>query len=96
MDNFICALFEMAFNKMPANVVRYPITGIESTVPANINIHTTVNDEDRYELDDDWNITDKLYLRYPIIGENNITSSAPPISALSGLGGDFGGLGYIL
>ena len=80
-------------NKMPANVVRYPITGIESTVPANINIHTTVNDEDRYELDDDWNITDKLYLRYPIIGENNITSSAPPISALSKMGGDFRGLG---
>lgn len=85
---YIC-IYHVA-NGKPSNTVRYPITGMESNVPARLNIHTTVKDERRYILNDDWQIDEfkEPYHRFPITGEDHVTSSAPPVTAIAGLGAD--------
>lgn len=75
-------------NKYPAEVTRYPVTGIGSTYLTNLYIKTTVNDR-TVELTMD-GVTKTIY-NYPILNENPYNSMSPHYTRLEALGADHDG-----
>ena len=83
------------WNKYPAMITRYPITGAGSIYQSYIYCKTTVDSELRRELDGAWQPiegSDALALEYPVL-ENPvyINSIVPHTTRLAGMGGDFDG-----
>lgn len=84
------SIFELV-GKYPCTVTRDPITGLGSTYPSKVHLITTVNNEIRYELDENWNKTDVVANSFPIAGESFFNSLSPHYSRLARLGADFDG-----
>ena len=77
-------------------VTRYPITGFGSIYPSNVRLITTVKNEPRSELNDDWTQgpPDNLAKRFPIRGQAFFNTMAPNVFHIGGgkgLGADFDG-----
>lgn len=74
-------------------VSRYPITGDGSIYPSVCHIRTTVNTDERWGLDDEWNIDETLHAQaYPILENAKfIDSMSVHPARLGGLGGDHDG-----
>lgn len=83
------------WNKYFTDVVRYPITGDDSTYPSRIYVKSTSVGEIRRELDANWEEMqgdDFLVTEYPKQGLTTYhESESPHPSRLSGLGADFDG-----
>lgn len=81
-----------AWNRYPAVVTRYPITGVGSIYPCMTYVRTTTSSEKRTELDDNWGKMDSTHtaLEFPVPGPY-VKSMAPHPSKLAKLGGDFDG-----
>ncbi len=81
-----------SWNKYPALITRYPITGAGSIYSSYIYCKTTVNSEMRRELDAAWQPIEGdeyLALEYPILEEPvYINSLVPHTTRLDGMGGD--------
>ena len=77
------------WNKTVGFVTRYPVTSKDSIYPSTVYCKTTVKGELRYELDDQWNETDRAALEFPIESIKDHTESMSPHSSkLSTLGAD--------
>lgn len=75
-------------------VTRYPITGVGSIYPSNAYLKTTIQSEERVELDPEtWQPFGKDYVafEYPVLGSSFFNSLAPHPSRLRRLGADFDG-----
>ena len=83
------------WNKYPALITRYPITGAGSIYNSYIYCKTTVNSEMRRELDGAWQPMEGdeyLALEYPVLTDPvYINSLVPHTTRLAGMGGDFDG-----
>jgi len=81
------------WNEFVGFITRYPITGMESIYPSTLYCKTTTIGEKRYELDDDWELTQQAALEYPIFGQPTTyqDSLSIPSVRLAGLGADFDG-----
>jgi len=78
------------------DIVRYPITGDDSTYPSRLYVKSTSVGEIRRELDENWQVVegDDQYLavEFPKFGLTTYhDSESPHPSRLSGLGADFDG-----
>jgi hypothetical protein len=80
------------WNKYPATVTRYPVTGVGSIYPTMLYIKTTTVAERRKELGPNWEAQDETHvaLEFPIPGPY-MKSMSPHSSRLEKLGGDFDG-----
>lgn len=79
------------WNKYPALITRYPVTGLGSIYPSTAYVKTTIKSEIRKELDDNWEPIgdDHIAYEFPITSvETFIDTMAPHLSNLSALGGD--------
>lgn len=80
------------WHKRFADVVRYPITGDESTYPSRIYVKTTSKGEVRRELDSRWLVDEDpeaVALEFPIRTLNTfMDSQAPHPTRLAGMGAD--------
>jgi hypothetical protein len=76
---------------IPCLVTRYPITGYGSIYPSYCYVKSTVSSEVRYELDDNWMITDVIAREFPIRNQPFTNSISVNNSHLSRLGADFDG-----
>lgn len=80
------------WNTHPAEISRYPITGVESTVASFVYVRTTTKSTMKTMLGDMWEPTDLVALEYPERGLNGfIDTLSPSPTRLSGLGADFDG-----
>lgn len=83
------------WTKYYTDIVRYPITGDDSTYPSRIYVRSTSVGEVRYELDENWNLVkdpERLAVEFPKFGLTTYhDSESPHPSRLSGLGADFDG-----
>jgi hypothetical protein len=85
--------------RYPMVNTRYPVAGLGSTYPSIIYVKTTTSADQRYELDDDWNILKfnddnpiKYAYEYPDLSvENFIETASVHVSRLAGLTADFDG-----
>lgn len=82
-----CSLYEGA-DKYPAFFTRYPVAGFGSIYPTQIYLKSTIKSEMRYELNDQWEKTDKIAIQFPIIGEPFVNSMSPHVSHLARLDAD--------
>lgn len=91
----IAELFYITINgyyqRYPALVTRYPITGLGSTYPSKIYVKSTVHAIGLYELDNNWNKTDKYYPEFPLKTEKFYNTISPHPTHLGRLGMDFDG-----
>lgn len=81
------------WNDYYATVTRYPITGVESVVPAKVYVNTTSRADIKYERNDDW-VVDKsrIALEFPRYGlQGFIDTLSPHPTRLSGMMADFDG-----
>ena len=76
---------------IPAYITRYPISSYGSIYPAYTHLKTTLPSEVRYELDDQWQRTDRAARAYPVIGADFFDTIAPHQSHLQRLGLDYDG-----
>lgn len=78
------------FNKYPAFITRYPVTGVGSIYPSKTHLRVTVAFEKRKRLDQDWNLMDDEWTAYefPIQGSAFINSLIPHSAHLKKLGAD--------
>jgi hypothetical protein len=69
-----------AVKETPCLVTRYPVSGYGSIYPSFVYLKTTARSEVRYELDDNWQKTNKIANEFPKYGEAffNSVSPAPP------------------
>lgn len=88
---FFYVVLASILNKHNAVVTRYPISGPGSCQVCKTKVKTTIQDEIRYQLDDEWNISDKIYYSFPILGEKTQEAMSPPVSILGAMGADFDG-----
>lgn len=76
-------------------ITRYPISGPGSCQVTKTKVKTTINDEVRYPLNEDWMLTDlsedHAYLSWPILNEKTQEAMSPPHSVLGAMGADFDG-----
>lgn len=82
------------WNRYPALITRYPITGIGSIFPATSYVKTTIESEVRFELDEQWQRLGPEYQapEFPITSVPAfIDSLAIPTSRVEGAGADFDG-----
>ncbi len=81
------------WNKYPSTITRYPISTIGSIFATSSYTKTTVNGEERWELDDDWSVKGEPYVtsEFPIRGLAFVDSLVPNVSRLSLLGADHDG-----
>lgn len=80
------------WNKIPVNVTRYPVAGEGSIYSSYAYVKTTLAAEVRYELDENWEKTDRVALEYPTFDNAvYIDTIVPHPSRLAGLAGDFDG-----
>lgn len=82
----------LVWNKYPASVTRYPVTGAGSIYPTNVYVRTTTRAERRRELDRNWAPMDDEHvaLEFPIPGPY-MKSMSPHPTRLARLGADFDG-----
>lgn len=84
-------------NEHNAIITRYPISGPGSCQVCKTKVKTSIQDEVRYLLTDDWTlpeisgIDDTPYLSWPILGEKTQEAMSPPHSVLGAMGADFDG-----
>lgn len=80
-------------NNYPVMVTRFPITGLGSIYPSMGYMKTTIKDEVRKELGDDWQPLGDGYVAYsfPVHMENFLDSLVIHPAKLGGLGADFDG-----
>ena len=80
-------------NKAKIFVTRYPITGMGSIYPSNMDVFTTVKSESRTELNDDWTpgSEEMIAPKFPIRSEAWFNTLSPNYMLISGLGADFDG-----
>ena len=88
---FFYVVLAPILNKHNAVVTRYPISGPGSCQVCKTKIKTTIQDEIRYQLDDEWKISDKIYYSFPVLGEKTQEAMSPPVSILGAMGADFDG-----
>lgn len=74
-----------------AVVTRYPVTGEGSTYPCHAYVKTTVNTLSLKELDESWEIGDRVYSEWPKAGMEWIDTMCPSNIRLALLGADFDG-----
>lgn len=84
------------WNDLGVQIVRYPVTGEESSYVSKVFIRTTVKSESRVELTDTWEYPDDVEghtaLVYPIFEpEAYVDSAMVHPHRLGGLGGDYDG-----
>lgn len=81
------------FNEFYTEIVRYPISGTDSTVPCKIYVKTTVQGNVRVELDENWQPTTGVKaLEYPRLDIKTFVSTQSPHSIrLKGYNADFDG-----
>lgn len=92
LEMIYLSAFEV-WNQHPAEISRYPITGVESTVPSFTYVKTTTRSSMKTMLGDDWKpLADKIALEYPERDLHSfIDTLCPHPSRLSGLMADFDG-----
>lgn len=86
-----CSTYPYLNNVHPMTVVRYPIAGIGSTPLTLPYTKTTVKSEVRYELDDNWQKTDKKAVCFPVTGDTWHNSLSPATSLIGPLKADYDG-----
>lgn len=69
-------------------VTRYPVTGLGSIFPSGVYLRSTVKSQVLTELDEAWQVTDKVAQEFPIPGLSFFNSMSPPASHLARLGAD--------
>ncbi len=74
-----------------AIVTRYPVTGEGSTYPCHAYVKTTVNTLTLKELDDSWQVGDRVYNEWPKADMEWIDTMSPSNIRLALLGADFDG-----
>lgn len=84
------------WNNLSVQIVRYPVTGEESSYISKVFVRTTVNSERRVELDENWQRPEDEQSHtatvYPVFNpENYIDSTMVHPHRLGGLGGDYDG-----
>jgi hypothetical protein len=88
---FYTECYEWA-NSTPILITRYPILSARSIFPAMTYLLSTVKDEKRVPLDENWQaVPNKLAPRFPIKGMDTYDSLSPHPVRLVGLGADFDG-----
>ncbi len=87
MELLYHAVFDI-YHKYPIVLSRYPISGIGSIYPSTVYLKTTIESENRVELDDNWSPTDKIAKEFPIYNSSFFNSMSPNFSKLSRLGAD--------
>lgn len=87
-----CSTYE-AMKEIPAFVTRYPITGVGSIYPSMTYMRTTMDTEERQELDESWEIDESKpkAIEFPIRGSVFFDTVSPSFDKLGRLGGDFDG-----
>jgi hypothetical protein len=80
-------------NTIPAYMTRYPVAGMGSVYPSMTYMKTTIQDEVRYEADENWQVNDSSNVchNFPITGASFVNSLSPHSSKLAGLTADFDG-----
>lgn len=86
-----CSTYPVLNGVHPITVVRYPIAGTGSTPLSFPYTKTTVTSEVRYELDDNWQITENKAVCFPMTGDTWHNALSPSTSLLAGLRADFDG-----
>ncbi len=79
------------YKKYPSYVTRYPITGIGSVYPSKMYLKTTIEFEERIELDDDWKPSEHVAKQYPVRASTFFNSMAPSSTRIGKLGADYDG-----
>lgn len=83
------------WSKYFTDIVRYPVTGDDSTYPSRIYVKSTSVGEVRWEMDENWEKQtgdEFMAVEYPKFGLTTYhDSESPHPSRLSGLGADFDG-----
>ena len=74
--------------ELPAFITRYPIAGLGSTYPSFLRVKTTVRDEKRELLGDDWTPTGDTLVSFPKRGESFSNTLSPNIIRYTGMGAD--------
>lgn len=73
-------------------ITRYPVAGLGSTYPSLCYIRTTINSEERYRMDENWQPTEICASAYPVLKDAKFADSlSVHPSRLGGLGGDHDG-----
>lgn len=76
----------------PVFPCRYPVAGEGSSFPSFPYVKTTAISEVRYELDDNWEKTNKVAVSFPLYKHTSFFDTmAPHPSRLAGMAGDFDG-----
>lgn len=75
--------------KVMGFTVRYPITNPYNVRSTSVFLKSTVKDEVRYWLDDNWNKTDIQLRSFPVLNEDTHNSQAVPLASLAASGADF-------
>lgn len=78
-------------NTFPCFVTRYPVISYGGVYPSYVYLKTTVKGEVRYELDDQWEVTKKVAIEFPIRDMEFMNSMSPSPAHLAMLGADFDG-----
>lgn len=86
---YLC-LFDVA-EQYPFFVTRYPVTGVGSIYPSYPYLLTTETSRKLKQLDDEWQITDKVAREYPIVGLSYVNTMIPHPARIKGMGADFDG-----
>jgi hypothetical protein len=82
------------WNRYPALITRYPVTGLGSIYPSTVYVKTTIKSEVRKELGENWEPLGDDYVAYefPISAHPAfIDTMSPHLSRLAALGADFDG-----
>lgn len=79
------------WNRYPAIITRYPVTGLGSTYPSTVYVKTTVDSEIRKELNDNWELLGDKYIAYEFPVNSCISfvdTLSPALNRLTALGAD--------
>lgn len=88
---FFYYVLKDSLERKTSMITRYPVAGVGSSPIVYGFMKTTVEADSLFELDPDWNKSDKTYGQWPRVGEATHESISPPVATLGGLSADFDG-----